>query len=218
MRDLYTSFTGASAAWKQLEMISNNVANVNTQGFREQRQHFELVGQTSVKSSGTTFSTQDGELETDNIATHLALRGDGFFALADGSATRDGSFRLDAEGTLVTNDGTAVLTEGGPIRLDPGEQLMVSPDGKVTGSLSGEIGRLEIVQLAKATPLGGGRWSGTATPVQDINVVQGAREGSNVDAMRAMVDLIEASRFFEAQEKVMQTSDEMQGRLNRIKG
>ena len=65
MRDLYTSFTGASAAWKQLEMIANNVANANTQGFREARQHFELVDVTSVKSAGTTFNRSDGELATD---------------------------------------------------------------------------------------------------------------------------------------------------------
>lgn len=218
MRDLYTSFTGASAAWRQLEMIANNVANANTQGFREERQHFELVGQTSVRSAGTTFSKADGELETDGIATHLALRGDGFFALSDGTATRDGGFRLDSEGQLVTTDGTPVMTDGGPIRLDPGEQLTVSAEGLVTGSLSGEIGRLDIVQLSNAKPLGGGRWSGTATPADDVTVVQGAREGSNVDAMRAMVELIEASRFFDSQEKVMQTSDEMQARLNRVKG
>lgn len=218
MRDLYTSFTGASAAWRQLEMIANNVANANTQGFREGREHFELVGMTSVKSSGTTYNLSDGPLVTDGVATHLALRGDGFFALEDGTATRDGGFRLDTEGQLVTTDGTPVLTEGGPIQLDPGEYMTVSPDGLVTGSLSGEIGRLKIVALAGATPLGSGRWSGTATPVEGVMVVQGAREGSNVDAMRAMVDLIEASRFFDAQEKVMQTSDEMQARLNQVKG
>jgi flagellar basal-body rod protein FlgF len=218
VRDLYTSFTGASAAWRQLELIANNVANASTQGFREQRQRFELVGETSVKSSGTTYNREDGELATDGVQTHLALRGEGFFALGDGTATRDGGFRLDTEGQLVTADGTPVLTDGGPVQLDPGETMTVSAEGLVTGSLSGEVGRLQIVQLANATPLGGGRWSGTATPTEGAVVVQGAREGSNVDAMRSMVELIEASRFFEAQEKVMQTSDDMQARLNRVKG
>lgn len=218
MRDLYTSFTGASAAWKQLELIANNVANASTQGFREQRQRFELVSETSVKSSGTAYNREDGELATDGISTHLALRGEGFFALGDGTATRDGGFRMDTEGQLVTADGTPVLSESGPIQLDPGETMTVSAEGLVTGSLSGEVGRLQIVQLANAAPLGGGRWSGTATPTESAVVVQGAREGSNVDAMRAMVELIEASRFFEAQEKVMQTSDDMQARLNRVKG
>ena len=218
MRDLYTSFTGASAAWRQLELIANNVANTHTQGYREQRQRFELVGETSVKASGATYNREDGALATDGVATHLALRGEGFFALADGTATRDGGFRFDTEGQLVTAEGTPVLTEGGPVQLDPGETMTVSPEGLVTGSLSGEVGRLQIVQLANATPLGGGRWSGSATPSEGTVVVQGAREGSNVDAMRAMVELLEASRFFEAQEKVMQTSDEMQARLNRIKG
>ena len=218
MRDLYTSFSGASAAWRQLELIANNVANANTQGFREQRQRFELVGETTVQASGTIYNRDDGELATDGVATHLALRGEGFFALGDGTATRDGGFRLDPEGQLVTVEGTPVLTDGGPVQLDPGETMTVSAEGLVTGSLSGEVGRLQIVLLANATPLGGGRWSGTATPTEGTVVVQGAREGSNVDAMRAMVELIEASRFFEAQEKVMQTSDEMHARLNRVKG
>lgn len=218
MRDLYTSFTGASAAWDRLEMIANNVSNANTQGFREARQHFELVGVNSVRAAGTTFNREDGELVADGVSTHLALRGDAFFALADGTVTRDGGFRIDPEGQLTTTDGTAVLTDGGPVQLDPRESMTVSAEGLVTGSASGEIGRLQVVKLANPTPLGGGRWSGTATPAEDYTVVQGAREGSNVDAMRAMVELIEASRFFDAQEKVMQTSDEMQGRLNRMKG
>lgn len=218
MRDVYTAFAGASAAWHQVEMLSNNIANANTQGYREQRLHFELVGESSVKPAGTTYSRQDGELIPDGIATHLALRGDGFFALADGSATRDGGFRLDGEGQLVTADGTPVLTDTGPVQLDPRESFTVSDEGLVTGSTSGEIGQLTIIGLDKPTPLGGGRWTGTPTVVDTVVVVQGAREGSNVDPMRAMVELIEASRYFDAQEKVMQTSDEMQARLNQIEG
>jgi flagellar basal body rod protein FlgG len=218
MRDVYTSFTGASAAWHQLEMIANNIANANTQGYREQRQHFELVGETSVKTAGTVFNRQDGDLIGDDIPSHLALRGDGFFALGDGTATRDGGFRMDGEGQLVTADGTTVLTDAGPVQLDPRERFTVAADGLVTGETSGEVGRLKIVQLTNGVPMGGGRWSGTQTPIEGFSIVQGAREGSNVDAMRAMVELIEASRYFDAQEKVMKTSDDMQGRLNQIKG
>jgi flagellar basal body rod protein FlgG len=104
------------------------------------------------------------------------------------------------------------------VQLDPRERFTVSADGLVTGETSGEVGRLKIVQLTNGVPMGGGRWSGTQTPIEGFSIVQGAREGSNVDAMRSMVELIEASRYFDAQEKVMKTSDEMQGRLNQIKG
>lgn len=218
MREIYTAYTGASAAWRQVEHISNNVANANTQGYREQRLRFELAGETQVKSGGTSFSTTDGELITDGVAAHLALRGDGFFALADGTATRDGGFRMDGEGQLVTTEGTAVLSDGGPIQLDPHETFKIDRTGLITGSLSGEVGHIKIVGLSNATPLGGGRWQGTEREPGEYAVIQGAREGSNVDAMKAMVELIEASRYFDAQQKVMQTSDEMQSRLHQIRG
>lgn len=218
MREIYTAFTGASAAWRQVEHLSNNVANANTQGYREQRIRFELAGETQVKTGGTTFSSADGELITDGVAAHLALQGDGFFALADGTATRDGGFRMDGEGQLVTAEGTQVLSDGGPIQFDPKETFKIDRTGLITGSMSGEVGHVKVIGLSNATPLGGGRWQGTEREPGEYTIIQGAREGSNVDAMKAMVELIEASRYFDAQQKVMQTSDEMQSRLHQIKG
>lgn len=227
-RDLYAAFSGASAAWRQLEVLSNNIANANTAGFREGRVSFSLaagdpsspIGAAFAQADGMGYSKEDGALIQDGVSTHLALRGNGFFALEDGSYTRDGAFRVDADGTLVSADGTAVVTDTGPVRLDPGESLSVSADGVVTGSRNGEIGRLRIVSLAGEAPAGGNRWTGTPTPVADgaITVIQGAREGSNADPLRGMVELIEASKFFEAQQKAMQASDEMRQRLNRLQG
>jgi flagellar basal body rod protein FlgG len=155
----------------------------------------------------------------DGVATHLALRGNAFFALEDGTYTRDGSFQMDADGRLVTRDGVAVLAEGAPVQADPTEQLSVGSDGTVTGSRSGSLGRLDAVALTNPQPLGGNRWGGNAgeTP-EGISFVQGALEGSNVDTMRGMVEMMEASRFFEAQQKAMQASDEIRSRLNRIGG
>jgi flagellar basal-body rod protein FlgF len=227
-RDLYAAYSGASAAWRQLEVLSNNLANANTAGFREARVTFSLaagdpsspIGAAFAQADGIGYSQEDGALIQDGVSTHLALRGEGFFALQDGSFTRDGGFRVDADGTVVTADGTAVLTDNGPVRLDPGERLTVSADGVASGSRNGEFGRLRIVSLAGGAPSGGNRWTGTPTPVAEgaVTVLQGMREGSNADPLRGMVELIEASKFFEAQQKAMQASDEMRQRLNRLQG
>jgi flagellar basal-body rod protein FlgF len=215
-RDIYAAYAGAKAAWRNLEVVSANVANANTQGYREQRVNFESE-QNVVRAGTGMYDTRDGALMQDGVSTHLALRGNAMFALADGTFTRDGGFRLDADNRLVSGGGTPVLTDRGPVTLAPGEQLIVEADGTVSGSASGELGRLRLVTLDGGSPLGGNRWSGTGGMVaDDVTVVQGAREGANVDPMRCMVELIEASRAFEAQQKVMQTSDEARGRLNRM--
>jgi flagellar basal-body rod protein FlgF len=223
MKDIYVALSGATAAWDQLSGIANNLANGRTQGFREARTSFELVGDGPVggmyaATGKTSYSTADGALQIDDVATHVALRGDGFFALGDGTFTRDGTFHLDAEGTLVTRDGVPVLADGGELQVPPGAEVNIGPDGTVRAGKD-ELGKLTVVTLGNPSPLGGKRWAGEAgdTP-EGTRVVQGAVEGSNADTMRGMIEMIEASRFFEAQQKVIQTSDDTRARLNRIGG
>ena len=226
-RDLYAAYSGAAAAWRHLEVVANNVANANTDGFREARVSFKLADGPVVDSplqgafaqvGDITYSGVDGALVQDGVSTHLALRGEGFFTLADGTYTRDGKFHLDTDGQLVTQDGTPVQTDAGPVRLQLGERLVVDAQGLVSGTATGEIGRLRVVQLDGLQALGSNRWSGTPSNTTNFTVMQGARETSNADPMRGMVELLEASRFFEAQQKAMQASDEMRSRLNRIQG
>jgi flagellar basal-body rod protein FlgF len=216
--DIYTALSGAMSAMRQLDVVSNNVANVGTTGFREGRVSFESIAQ-HARVATVRPSTTDGPLMVDADSSHLALRGDAFFSLADGSFTRDGAFRLDGDGALVTADGTPVLLESGTLQLEPGESFAVSAEGDVTGAVSGQVGRLKLASLATASPLGDNRWAGTAAAAATgVRVVQGALEGSNADPMRSMIELIEASRYFESQQKAMQTSDEMRSRLNQIGG
>lgn len=226
-RDLYAAYSGAAAAWRHLEVIANNVANANSDGFREARVSFRLAESPEPGSplqgafaqvGEIAYSGTDGALLQDGVSTHFALRGDGWFALQDGTYTRDGRFRLDTEGNLVTQDGVGVMSDGGPIRVQQGERLSVDATGLATGSATGELGRLRIVKLDDVQALGGNRWSGRPVNGADATVLQGAREASNADPMRGMVELLEASRYFEAQQKAMQASDEMRSRLNRIQG
>lgn len=223
MRDIYVALSGASAAWDGMSGIAQNLANSKTQGYREQRTSYELVGppggELYAGVGAVTYSNADGPLEMDQVPTHLALRGDGFFALEDGTYTRDGSFRVDGEGQLVTGDGVPVLGDGGAIQLEPGETFTVGPDGTLTASKSGALGAVKIVSLNQAEPLGGNRWGGIeGDALPETTIVQGAVEGSNADIMRGMIEMMEATRFFEAQQKAMQASDETRARLNRIGG
>jgi flagellar basal body rod protein FlgG len=133
--------------------------------------------------------------------------------------TRDGNFRRDSQGQLVTSDGHALMGESGPIQLPEGETFEVAGDGRVMGSVSGEIDRLKLVDAPNATQRGASLWDpGDVTRAATPEVIQGALEGSNVDPVGLMVELVEAHRHFEAQQRVMQASDEMDARLNRSGG
>lgn len=220
-RDLYVALAGASTSWQAVDAVANDLANAATAGFRSARLAFGADPATGVhpRAAGFVFDESDGALVADGVPTHLALQGPGMFRLVDGSFTRDGAFRLDEDGTLVTRDGVGVAGEAGPVRLDPGERFEVRVDGTVVGERSGEVGRLTFARLRGATPLGGNRWAGEAEPVGEApRVTQGALEDSNVDPLRCLAELIEVQRHFEAQQTVMRASDEMTSRLNRIGG
>ncbi len=224
---VYSGLSASHAAARQLDVVSNNVANLSTPGFRAGRVAFqaEVEGQYQKAQSALAVVTpvaSDGPLIDSGRATDMALRGDGWFSVegADGEVqlTRDGRFRVDESGLLVADDGAALLGTQGPIQLAVGEQVRVDGEGRVFGSLSGEIDQLQLL-VGPATHLGGNRWTGTgelepATPT----VVQGSYEGSNVDPAQAMTELVEATRYFEAYQKAMQASDELTARLNQTGG
>lgn len=229
-RDLYTSVSGASAAWRHLDTISNNLANVSTTGFKGQRVAFELdgtakhtLGRSQVRTRDGMSNMTDGAVKQTDRDLDLALSGPGFFSVQlDGQTllTRDGHFMLDREGQLRTADGGLVLGGGGPIQIPDGERVTFTADGKVIGSVSGELDQLQIVTAPSATQVGGNYWQakGGFAVTEDATVTQGALEGSNVDPLRTMAELVEASRYFEIYQKAMSASDEMDQRLNQFGG
>ncbi len=228
-RDLYASLSGASSVMRQLEMLSHNVSNANTDGFKEFRMVFEDAG-SGFGPMGRLYATPraevpsmvDGPLERTDDPYNLALRGRGFFSVQTPQGermSRAGRFSPDSEGYLVDPMGYKLLGRGGPIQVPVGEAITVTSDGIVMGSISGELDRLKLVTADDPKNLGGALWdAGGAAREATPEVVQGALEQSNVDPVRVMVELIEATRHFEAQQKVMRSSDEMDGRLNRIPG
>lgn len=228
-RDLYSSLSGASSVWRQLEMLSHNVSNANTDGFKEFRMIFEDAG-SGYGPMGRVYATPraevpsmvDGPLERTDDPYHLALRGPGFFSVQTPQGermSRAGRFSPDSQGFLIDPMGHKLLGQGGPIQVPEGEDILVTGDGVVMGSVSGELDRLKLVTADDPRNLGGSLWDAEGRAREAApEVVQGALEHSNVDPVRVMVELIEATRHFEAQQKVMHSSDEMDGRINRIPG
>ncbi len=227
--DIYASLSGASAAMRQMDVLSQNISNANTTGYKERRVTFRLegagegaLGQATAAATPATPDFRDGGLELDGNENHLALQGEGFFVIQAGEnelLSRSGAFHRDSDGRLVNAQGHQVMGEGGVIEIPVEENFKVTQEGVVIGSRSGEISKLRIVESTGVEPLGGGLWRSTGTLLpSDANVVQGALERSNVDPLRAMVELIEASRYFEAYQNAMRTSDEMDSNLNNAGG
>ncbi len=259
MRALNTAASGMVGQQTNLDVIANNLANVNTTGFKEQRAEFQDLMYQTIRSSGaptggessnpepaqiglgskvistaTTFS--QGSFLTTNSPTNMAVSGEGFFQVVkDGTTfyTRDGSFKLDANGLMVTNDGYPIEPQ---ITVAPGTtSLNISPTGVVTGILPGaadatELGRIQIANFANPaglTRMGqnlfqAGGASGdpvVGDPGQNGTgqIQQYVVEGSNVQLVEEMVRMITAQRAYEINSKAIQTADDMLSQLNQLK-
>lgn len=221
-RDIYVSLSGARASWKHLEVLSENLANTSTAGFKEQRVAFSLstnpedpAGRSYAVMSGNERDFGDGPLIRDGNRSHFALQGRGFFVVSDGEAEhlmRAGAFVVDRDGFLVTNDGARVQGTEGDIRF-PEEvtAFRVAEDGYLYDAQGYELGRLRLVDGDEPVPIGEARWkiAGEAREAVGLKVIQGALEGSNAEPVRCMTELIENSRIFQMYQKAIQTSDDM---------
>ena len=132
---------------------------------------------------------------------------------------RSGNFRMNNEGQLVNQRGQPVLSDSGPLEIPDRERFIIDKKGVVRTEEGGEVGTLRIVDAEAVTPIGHGQWraDGGPRPTEGtVEVLQGSLEKSNSDPIRGMVELVEASRYFEAYQKAMQTSDELDGKSNDI--
>ena len=222
-RDIYPAMTAASAVMEKINYIANNLSNTNTVGFRARKVSFENViakegtlGDSYVKLSEPKLSERDGGLIIDNVDTHMALRGKGFFVVESTGGeellTRSGNFQLDSNGQLVNTFGELVMGDSGPIRFEQDQKYFsVTPEGRIIDDYGSEIGKLKIVEGAGLDPLEGQRFraSEVAELEMGYEVVQGAVEGSNVDSFQVMMDLITTSRNFETFQKSMGNAKEL---------
>jgi flagellar basal-body rod protein FlgF len=223
---LYVSLSAQVALRKRMDTIANNVANMNTVGFRASEVKFEALldktGSANVafSSTGTDYISRrnGGMVKTDN-PFDVAVQGEGWFAIrtAAGTAyTRDGRLNLSETGTLQDINGNPVLDAGAtPIVIDPtAGSPMIASDGMITqgGNQVGAIGLFRIDPQAKLTrsSAGGLIPDRPATPVLDFTtngVAQGFVENSNVNPVMEMTKLIMVSHAFDSVSNMISSSE-----------
>ncbi|AEB14307.1 flagellar basal-body rod protein FlgG [Treponema succinifaciens] len=254
VRSLWNAATGMNGQQMNIDTISNNLSNVNTTGFKQHRAEFEDLLYQNVKLAGTP-ATEDtvtpvghqmgsgvkvgatqrimtqGSLQATGVDTDVAVVGDGFFRVQqyDGSwaYTRDGSFKVDSTGQLVTANGLRVMPE---IIMPEGfqlETLSISDGGRVNIKVNGElepveVGQLELYRFPNAVGLentGDNLYKVTnasGEPIAGRPGIDGMGitkhkflEMSNVSVVNEMVQMIVAQRAYEFNSKAIQTSDNM---------
>ena len=207
------AYSALEARMKVVDVITNNLANANTTGFKRDFAHI-LQGETGF-DVGTQVDLSPGDMVMTGNGLDVAINGPGFFEIQtpDGVRyTRNGSFTLNANGELVTKDGMAVLNSSGTT-INIGRGKVSIQDGGVVTVDGNEAATLKIVSFNDATKiqkeglyrLG---WNGTPDGVQDVpsaHVTSGALERSNVNAIDEMIHLMSAYREFEAVNGVVHT-------------
>lgn len=237
---IYTSMTGAGAAVHRQAVLSNNLANASTHGFRAQLSTFRSVPMQGDGASTRVFaleatSTHDstsGPAERTGRDLDAMAVGNAWFAVQglDGveAYTRAGAFQVTPEGQLVTSTGLPVLSDSsGPIDVPPGAQVSLGSDGTITAQSAGQppatVGRLKLATPTADDPLkrsddGLFRTASGEPLAQDANakLVAGALEGSNVNPVECMVGMIAAARQFEQQMRLLQTAENDDKTANRL--
>ena len=254
---LWVAKTGLDAQQTRMTVIANNLANVNTVAYKKNRAEFEDLLYQQVRQAGAQSSqqtqlpsglnlgtgsrvvatektfTQGNILQTSN-ALDLAINGDGFFevVMPDGTAayTRDGSFKLSAQGEMVTDSG--YLLQPNLSIPDGAESVTIGTDGTVSVQLAGQSAPLEVgtisltrfinpaglqprgQDLLVETAASGSPQTGTPGLEGRGSLMQGALESSNVNVVEELVSMIETQRAYEMNSKAISTTDEMLQYLN----
>jgi flagellar basal-body rod protein FlgG len=241
LEGMYSAAAGMAAHQQRIDAVANDLANVNTTGYKRVRVAFRDLLYTptgpgaarGVASGAGAAATQvgrglaQGSMQRTDRPLDVALQGQGFLEVRDAGGkrmlTRDGSLERQANGRLVTGTGayTGVTI---PANVDDAD-VHIAADGQVTGP-NGPIGRLRMVTVSAPEALearGNNLFATTAASGQPraatnaLRIEQNVIEASNVDMGTAMTDLIEAQRGYEMASKVITTQDRMMEIANGVK-
>lgn len=220
------------ALQRQMDVLANNMANINTTGFKAETILFEEYVMPVANDSAFADSDQMVSYTQDWATMHdfqsgaitptggefdLALDGKGFLVVQtpDGEErwTRNGALHLDSTGLLVTADGHPVMSEVGELRFASDDtDIIFAADGSIQ-TAAGSKGRLRIVEFDDAQQLARlGRdlfEGGAPNPAAETLIVQGALERSNVSGVAEMANLIRVSRAYQSLASIMQQQDEL---------
>lgn len=249
---LWVAKTGLDAQQTRMTVVSNNLANVSTTGFKRNRAEFEDLMYQNIRQVGAQTSAQterptglylgtgarvvstekmfaQGNLLQTGNSFDIAINGRGFFQIQmpDGTInyTRDGSFQVDSQGTIVNDNGYPLQPA---IQVPQNAQsVSISDDGIVSVQLAGQAAPQQVGQITLAdfinpagleargdnlfqeTGASGAPQIGTASLNGLGTLVQGALESSNVNVVEELVNMIETQRAYEMNSKAISTTDQM---------
>lgn len=227
---IYVALSHQMALKRQMEIIANNIANQNTTGFKGESPMFEEYllptsgGRTVsyVQDYGIFRDTAEGTLGRTSNPLDVAISGEGFFVIETEQGeryTRNGNFRLNADGELVSADGDAVLDDGGEtIELDPNlSNFTISRDGFLNNA-DGDTVKLKLVNFENQQQMrkvAAGVYTSSAEPIEpeDAQIVQYMLEASNVQPITEMTNMIYVHRAYESSNKLMQTDHDLQRKM-----
>ncbi|MBF0343033.1 MAG: flagellar hook-basal body protein [Nitrospirae bacterium] len=240
-KGIYIAASGSMMKQRQMETVSNNLANAATYGYKEDGVTFRdyLMTEFSERGAedqegaalGTAGKSSDGRIMTyvsdvytdhsgggminTNNPLDVAIDGSGYFALEGDKYTRAGNFTLNSEGFITNAKGVKVLGSGGPIQVPEGKlEISSSGDVAVNGIV---IDRLRVVEFADKTKLrkeGESNYVTTEPVIESASSLkQGYLESSNVNVIQEMVNMINLHREYESNQKIIQVFDEASGKI-----
>ncbi|EMP2041073.1 flagellar basal body rod protein FlgF [Proteus mirabilis] len=243
---IYTAMGGARHSMENQAVVANNLANASTPGFKAQLSAMRAVpinGETLLTRTLTVESTpgsdqRQGTMNYTGRPMDVALSDNGYLAvqLEDGTQayTRNGNIERNADGMLMVQ-GRLLMGDNGAIEVPPQAEISIANNGIVTAhvptdppKMLGQIGRLKMVKpeqndlvrgddgLFHLSPQGTARVGETLPADDNVKVLAGVLEGSNVNPAEAMVDMIANARRFEMQMKVIHSADDNAQRANQL--
>ena len=261
MRSLDIAGTGMQAQQTNVEVISNNIANMTTTGYKRRRAEFQdliyqnlrRVGSNSsdsgtivpsgaqvglgVKTAAIYRISEQGSLQQTSNSLDLAIQGTGYFQVTlpsgDTAYTRDGTFALAADGTIVTSDGYPVVP--GIAVPANAQSITINTSGQVQATIAGQtapqlVGQIQLAvfpneagldaqgdNLFLQTTASGDPTTGAPSSAGFGSVMQGFVESSNVNVVTEITDLITAQRAYEMNSKVITAADDLMQTLTNLK-
>lgn len=232
-RMLFVAMSGAKETMLAQATNSNNLANASTPGFQADLQQFRsmpvfgdgMPTRVYGMSERPGIDFKHGAIVNTGRDLDVAINGDGWFSVQarDGNEayTRRGDLQVDVNGLLTTGNGLPVIGNSGPIAIPPAEKIEIAPDGTISirplGQGANELAVIDRIKMVKPdlSQLKKGddglirQQNGEpAEEAADIQLVTGSLESSNVNIVDSMVDMIELSRRYEMQVKMMKTAEE----------
>jgi flagellar basal-body rod protein FlgG len=239
LEGLYTAAAGMAAQERRLDAVSNDIANVNTAGYKKVRVGFrDLIyqtdGPTGVRTGAGAALTElgrgaeQGSLQQTGNPFDVAIQGPGYFQVrrADGQTvlTRNGSFSVDGRGRLTNSNGELMVPGiTVPAGADP-SKVSIASDGTVTSGAR-RIGQIQVFNVPAPNglaPAGDNNYlptaaSGAVRRIARPTITQGTLEGSNVDLADSMVDMMDSQRSYQMASKAIQMQDKMAEVANGLK-